>query len=140
MYSSCIFHVYTVQGFSFNASFVPVPDRCVVCTWFLSQLEFCPCVPVPDLVRIRFLSNWGFSLDASFVQLCLCPISWYVCTRFLSLLGVPVFELVGNGFLSNRSHVPSKISQSVAIGWSVQNRKTLGMTVLPTQIRLLEGW
>ncbi len=111
---------------------MPVPDRCVVCTWFLSQLEFCPCVPVPDLVRIRFLSNWGFSLDASFVQLCLCPISWYVhgfCVASL-VLGVPVSEIVGNRSLSNRSHVPSKIGQSVAIG----------LTVLPTQIRLLEGW
>ncbi len=47
-----------------------------------------------------------------------------------------VLDLVGNGFLSNRSHVPSKIGQSVAIGQSVENGKTLGMTVLPRVKRM----
>src|SRR6266576_3583811 len=57
MHSSCIFHVYTVYGFSFDASFVLVPDRRVVFTWFLSRPESCACVPVPDLVVLctRFL-------------------------------------------------------------------------------------
>jgi len=93
-------------------------------------------VPVSDLVGNSFLSNWGlgFSLNASLV---LVP-DRVVCTWFLSrqslvsfVLGVPVSEIVGNRFLSNRCHVPSKIGQSVAIGQSVQNGKTLGMTVLP---------
>jgi hypothetical protein len=39
-------------------------------------------------------------------------------------------DLVGNSILSNRCHVP-QIGQSVAIGQSVQNGKTLGMRVLP---------
>src|SRR6266576_143494 len=81
MHSSCIFHVYTVYGFSFDASFVLVPNRRVVFTWFLSRPESCACVPVPDLV---------------------------VCTRFCVaslVLGVPVSEIVGNRSLSNRSHV-----------------------------------
>jgi hypothetical protein len=71
-----------VHGFWVEMSPVlGVPD---ICQWFLSRPESCACVLVPDLVRICFLLNWGFSLEVSFVQLCLCPISWYYSTWFLS--------------------------------------------------------
>ncbi len=99
-------------------------------------MPYTTCVLVPDLVRICLLSNCF--LPCEFCAIVLVP-DCVVCTRFLSrqslvvpVSSTPVFELVGNRFLSNRYHVPSKIGQSVAIGQSVQNGKTLGMTVLPT--------